>query len=99
MLMTTHPGACAAVCAEDLAGQSKSAANKQTKKLQVLRFSCGREANAVELVFELVIFDTSGFVNLPRQLFFATRGMEDRLRSDRRCSRHDSVLTPFLLTH
>ena len=84
MVITTHPGACDAVCAEDLAWLSKSAANMQTKKRQVLRSSCRRETNAFELVFELVIVDTSSFVKLPRQLFFATRGMEDRLKSDRR---------------
>jgi len=82
--MTTHPGACDAVCAEDAAAQSKSAAITQTKKHQVLRFPCQRETNSFELVFELVIVDTSSFVKLPRQLFFATRGMEDRLKSDRR---------------
>src|SRR5271168_3057358 len=96
MVITTHPGARDAVCAEELAAQSKSAATTQRKKRQILRFSCRREANLFELVFELVIFDTSSFLNLPRQLFFATRGMEDRLKSDRRCSRPAAFSLPFV---
>src|SRR5580658_8999430 len=92
--MTTHPGACDAVCAEDAAAQIKSAAIRQTKKRQVLRFSCQKETNAFELVVELVIVDTSSFVKLPRQLFFATRGMEDRLKSDRGRSRRTAFSLP-----
>src|SRR5580704_13529588 len=88
MVITTHPGACDAVCAEEWLAQSKSAVITQTKKRQGLRFSCGRETNA----FELVIFDTSSFQELPRLLLFSTRGMEDRLESNRRCSLANSVL-------
>src|ERR1700721_220561 len=98
MVITTHPGACNAVCAEDAAEESKNAATKQTKKHQVLRFSCRRETSTVELDFELVIVDTSTFVKLPRQLFFATRGMEDRLGSDRRCSRRPAFSLSFVIS-
>src|SRR5208282_428630 len=84
MEITTHPGACNAVCAKDVAAKSKSAAITQATREQVLRFSCGRETSAVELVFELVIVDTSSFVKLPRQMLLSTRGMEDRLKSNRR---------------
>jgi hypothetical protein len=86
--MTTHPGACdIVVCAEAAATQkaeSRNAANVLAKKRANLRFSWGndREKDALELV----IFDTSSFQELPRQVAVSTRGMEDRLKSNRRCS-------------
>src|ERR1700676_1801775 len=92
MVITTHPGACDAVCAEELPAQSKNAAIRQTKKRQGLRFSCWRETNA----FELVIFDTSSFQELPRLLLFSTRGMEDRLKSNRRRSRRTAFSLSFV---
>src|ERR1700730_16474699 len=92
MVITTHPGACEAVCAEEWLAPNKSAVTKQTKKRQGLRFSCCRETNANELV----IFDTSSFQELPRLLLFSTRGMEDRLKSNRRCSRRTAFLLWFV---
>src|ERR1700675_3683809 len=92
MVISTHPGACDAVCAEEWLAQSKSAVITQTKKRQGLRFSCGRETNA----FELVIFDTSSFQELPRRLLFSTRGMEDRLKNNRRCPRRTAFLLWFV---
>jgi hypothetical protein len=74
--MTTHPGACHAVCAGEWLGQSKNAATTQTNTRPGFGFACDTETNA----FELVIFDTSSFLELPRLLFFSTRGMEDRLQ-------------------
>src|SRR5580658_8508394 len=88
MVITTHPGACHAVCAGEWPAQSKSAAITQTNKRPGFGFACGRETNA----FELVIFDTSSFQELPRLLLFSTRGMEDRPESNRRCSLANSVL-------
>src|ERR1700676_3875744 len=92
MVITTQPGACDAVCAEQWLAQSKSAVITQRKKRQGLRFSCWREANG----FELVIFDTSSFQELPRLLLFSTRGMEDRLENDRRCSRRTAFSLWFV---
>jgi hypothetical protein len=76
MVITTHPGACpgGALCAEDLFRGRKRRAIAKARKHKDLRFSIERAVDA----FELVIFDTSSVVKLPRRWHFSTRGMEDR---------------------
>src|SRR5580692_4761678 len=92
MVITTHPGACVVVCPEAVAAQNRSAANMQARKQKDLRFSCWKETDA----YGLVIFDTSSFQELPRRLLISTRGMEDRLKSNRRCSQRTAFLLSFV---
>ena len=47
-------------------------------------------------VCELVIFDTSSFVKLPRLLLIATRGMEDHFKSNRRVPRRTAFSLSFV---
>src|ERR1700722_17389179 len=91
----TQPGACVAVCADAAPAQktqSSRAANAAAKKEKNLQFSCWKETDA----YELVIFDTSSFQELPRLLLISTRGMEDRLKSNRRCSQRTAFLLSFV---